>query len=140
VSLLNQGTTRTKLFVWLWDNFKCVASLYGYYKMEEKSCKRPLLRNLSFPSTQPELVKTLWQVFLLVHRVKHQVVQHLGPVRCSFNLQKSNNGDSTVTTNVCCTNGRRNNNRKHASCVSSVTSSIFHVHASLFQYSMFLHA
>jgi hypothetical protein len=33
-----------------------------------------------FPSTQPEFVKALRQIFLLVHRMEYEVVQHLYPV------------------------------------------------------------
>jgi hypothetical protein len=39
-----------------------------------------LFINLWFPSTQSELVKSLWQVFLLVLGMEHEVVQHLSLV------------------------------------------------------------
>jgi hypothetical protein len=39
-----------------------------------------LVVNLWFPSTQPELVEALRQVFLLVQGVEHEIVEHLGPV------------------------------------------------------------
>jgi hypothetical protein len=57
-----------------------------------KSCKGSLLVNLRFPSTQPELVKPLWHVFLVVHWMEHEVVQHLGPVGCFFGLHKTQQG------------------------------------------------